>query len=125
MKRELRLTRSTDFKRVRLHGKSYAHPLVVLKILPNDSDRLHIGFAVGKNVGNAVTRNRIKRRLRAVLHQYTPMLLRGKDLVFIARTPMASAAYQDIERAILNLVERAQLLNAQEQLEDDRVRIPE
>jgi ribonuclease P protein component len=57
VKRRFRLTRSTDFKRVRSSGKSYAHPLVVLYALPSDQPHMRIGVAASKAVGNAVQRN--------------------------------------------------------------------
>lgn len=123
MKREQRLTRSTDIKRVRLQGKAYAHPLIVLKALSNDSTQLHIGVTVGKAVGNAVTRNKTKRRLKACLQALAPILVPGWDLVIIARTPISSATYAEIEYGVFNVLKRAQLLGNREVLNDDRIRI--
>ena len=64
MQRKFRLTRSTDFKRVRRTGKSYAHPFVVLVVQASEVPRVRVGVTAGRSVGGAVQRNRAKRLLR-------------------------------------------------------------
>lgn len=110
MKRRFRLTKSADFQRVRRYGRSYAHPLVVLVVLPNDTGDLRIGIAVGRIIGNAVRRNRIKRQLRAVLSTYLEVLQPGGDLLFIARSSIREASYQQIQSAIDGVLTRAKVL---------------
>jgi ribonuclease P protein component len=68
-------------------GKSCALPGVVVQIRARgDNDAARIGFTVTKKLGNAVTRNRIKRRLRAAASQALPGLARdGHDYVLIGR----------------------------------------
>jgi ribonuclease P protein component len=110
VKRRFRLTRSTDFKRVRRLGKSYAHPLVVLLLTPNDLQQVRMGVVAGRAVGAAVERNRAKRRLRACLSQYLTCLNGGWDLVFLARKPMDRAGFVDICSAVQGLLVRAGLL---------------
>ena len=77
MNRRFRLTRSTDFKRVRRIGKSYAHPLVVFVAAPNELQQVRIGVVAGRAVGSAVQRNRAKRQLRACLQQWLACLPGG------------------------------------------------
>jgi ribonuclease P protein component len=111
VKRRFRLTRSTDFQRVRRIGKSYAHPLVVLIAAKNDQEQLRIGVVAGKSLGTAVQRNRAKRRLRACIDQLLTCLPGGFDLVFLARKPMDQAGYAEICTAVQVLMKRAGLLN--------------
>jgi len=111
VKRKFRLTRSTDFQRVRRLGKSYAHPLIVLIALPNELDhQSRIGIAAGRSVGNAVRRNRAKRLLRAAMQSYLSSLMSGWDLVLIARRPLAEVKYQQAQNALESLLHRAGLL---------------
>lgn len=112
MKRRFRLTRSTDFQRVRQTGKSYAHPLVVLIALPNpdQADYSRFGVAAGRSVGKAVCRNRAKRLLRNVLQGCLPTIAPGWDVVVIARRPMADATFWQARSALLALLKRARLL---------------
>jgi ribonuclease P protein component len=111
VKRRFRLTRSTDFQRVRRIGKSYAHPLVVLIAAQNEQEQLRIGVVAGKSVGMAVRRNLAKRRLRACIEPYLSCLPGGFDLVFLARKPMDQAGYAEICAAVQVLLKRASLLN--------------
>ena len=113
MKRELRLTRSTDFKRVRRVGRSYTHPLVVLVVDPNPEGGLRIGVSAGRSVGNAVLRNRAKRQLRAAIDGLLPTLVPGKDLIFLARPAIQQASFADIQSALSRLLERAGVLHAE------------
>jgi ribonuclease P protein component len=111
VKRKFRLTRSTDFQRVRRLGKSYAHPLIVLIALPNElGDQSRVGVAAGRSVGNAVRRNRAKRLLRAAIQPYLPSLIGGWDLVLIARRPLAEVKYQEAHDALTSLLRRTGLL---------------
>jgi len=110
VQRKFRLTRSEDFKRVRRSGKSYAHPLVVLIVQTHDQPRLKIGVAAGRTVGTAVYRNRAKRLLREAMRTLIPNIASGLDLILIARPGLVSATLEDTHRALLNLLQRAQIL---------------
>ena len=109
MKRRFRLTRSIDFKRVRNQGKSYAHPLVVLVKLPSTEDRPRVGISTSRSVGGAVQRNRAKRLLRESIRPLIPLLPHGWDIVLIARTPLVTSAFQDVQSAVELLLRRADL----------------
>ncbi len=110
VKRRFRLTRSTDFQRVRQFGKSYAHPLMVLIALPNQTECIRIGVTAGRSVGKAVQRNRAKRILRSLVQAYLPVLPQGWDLVLIARSPLIQASFLQAESALDGLIRRAKLL---------------
>lgn len=110
VKREFRLTRSTDFKRVRRTGKSYAHPLIVLQVKAGEHPGPRIGIAAGKTVGGAVQRNRAKRLLRAGLQPFLTQLSPGWDMVLIARAPIGHADFFQVQAAIQALLERAHLI---------------
>ncbi len=110
MKRNFRLTSAIDFKRVRHSGKPFAHPFVVLIALPNASAATRIGISAGKSVGNAVQRNRAKRQLRAAVQPLIPGMQAGWDIVFLARSRITNAPYQDIAKAVKELLIRAQIL---------------
>lgn len=112
MKRKFRLTRSTEFERVRRTGKSYAHPLLVLIVQPNPQETTRVGVSAGRSVGGAVERNRAKRLLREALHPLLPDLPPGWNLILIARRPMQEADFSQIQSALLQLLQRSRLLNS-------------
>ena len=111
MQRKFRLTRSTDFKRVRRKGKSYAHPLLVLIAIENQLPITRVGVAAGKSVGNAVKRNRAKRLIRAAARELYPEIPSGYDLVFIARAPIIQVKMPIVRTALEQLLKRASLEN--------------
>ena len=111
MKRNFRLTGSTDFKRVRNLGKSYAHPLVVLIALPSTEGTLRVGVTAGRSVGGAIQRNRAKRLLREAMRALVPAIHTGWDLILIARQPLLQATYLQTRAAISKLAQRADLLD--------------
>lgn len=120
MKRRFRLTRTSDFQRVRRFGKSYAHPLIVLLVSKaevaglalSDANPTRIGVAASAKVGNAVQRNRAKRLIRAAMQNLYPKIVPGFDLVLIARQPLPSATLTRAEEALFTLLSRAGLLSS-------------
>lgn len=110
MKRRFRLTSSTDFQRVRRLGKSHAHPLIVLIALRREDEQTLFGVAAGRSVGNAVQRNRAKRRMRAALQAALAQAAPGWDIVLIARRPILEAPFPRIQAALSNLLARAGLM---------------
>jgi ribonuclease P protein component len=110
VKRSFRLARSTDFKRVRRSGKSYAHPLVVLYALRSEGAGLRVGVSAGVAVGNAVKRNRAKRLLREAMQALLAQTLPGSDLLLIARAPLPASDLQHTRAALTSLLQRAGLL---------------
>jgi len=113
VKRRFRLTGSADIKRVRRSGKSYAHPLVVLYVLPAEaSEAARVCVNAGWSVGNAVRRNRAKRLLRAAIGPLMPQLAPGSDLLLIARAPLLRSDMERARQALTGLLDRAGLLTA-------------
>lgn len=110
MNRKFRLTGSAPIKRVRRFGKSYAHPLVVLLVMPGEPDQTRCGFIAGRSVGSAVQRNRAKRLLREAMRSLLENLTPGFHLLLIARKGAAQASWNEIQTALRYLLGRAQLL---------------
>jgi len=96
--------------RVRRTGKTYAHPLVVLVILPNDRGKTIFAISAGRSLGNAVKRNQAKRLLREVIRPLLPELVPGWDVVILARKSMAEASFHDAQAALHLLMKRSHLL---------------
>ena len=113
MERRFRLTRSTDIKRVRRLGKSYAHPLIVLQMAVNENQDTRFGIVAGRSVGGAVQRNRAKRLMRESLRSLLPEINPGWDILLLARHGMDGATFTNVHTVMTTLLQRAHLLMAQ------------
>lgn len=79
------LTRRADFLAAN-RGLRIARPGFVLLARPNGGESMRVGITVTKKIGNAVVRNRMKRRFRALLREILPQQgLPGHDHVLIGR----------------------------------------
>ena len=92
---------------MRREGRSWSNRLLVLAVRPNQAPESRFGFAVSKRIGNAVLRNRIRRRLREVARRSRDLVPPGHDLVFIARQPSGQVGFQELAEATSDLLQKA------------------
>ena len=95
---------------MRARRRSWAHPLLVLYAAENGGGPCRVGVVVGRRVGKAVARNRVKRRIREAVRARYTALADGIDLVWVARPESATAPYRAIVGAVDQLVRRARVL---------------
>ncbi len=100
MKREQRLADHERFQEIRRQGRCWTHRLLVLCLLPNDLPHSRFGFSTSKRIGNAVVRNRARRRLREIVRLRLSTIAPGWDVVLIARPAIAQAEFRQIEAAV-------------------------
>jgi ribonuclease P protein component len=90
------LKHNREFQFVYKRGKNAHSRTVVLFYFPEKGVQ-KVGFTASKKVGNAVTRNRCKRRLRAIFSEFAPSL-QGGSYVLVAKEPMNQALYDVLKR---------------------------
>jgi ribonuclease P protein component len=113
MRTAFRLRKSADFKDVRKRGRRVSDRLMILGSVPINEDNeapagdiTRFGLAVSKRVGNAVTRNKVKRRLSAL------DILPGYKVVVSARPEAAQADYGMLSSSLRRLARRAGVLQS-------------
>lgn len=106
MQKQYRIRKNGQFQYVYRKGKSSATRELVLLYIR--AARLQVGFSVSKKVGNAVTRNRVKRRLRAIFSSQLA-LLRPGFYVVAARADAAKADYRSLNHSLLYLLRKQRL----------------
>jgi ribonuclease P protein component len=108
-----RLKRRREFLRVQASGRKAAMPGLVLQAAARDDDALGVGFTVSKRVGNAVTRNRVRRRLRAAAAEILPQgAATGCDYVIIGRAGSVDRPYDALRRDLVAALKRLKLWTA-------------
>lgn len=102
-----RVLRSGEFARIERQGTRAAGALLVLLArLRKDGRPGRVGFTVSKKVGNAVIRNRVRRRLRDIVRRHKPWL-DARDLIVIVKPEAAGADSGALFAELASLVERA------------------
>jgi ribonuclease P protein component len=112
MHKENRLALRKDFQRVYRFGRSIANFQFVLYInKTKELNTLRLGVSVSKKVGNAIVRNRIRRRVKEIIRLKLDQLPKGVDLILIARKPVADMDYHAINKSLIHLLKKSGLLD--------------
>ena len=114
------LKKNHEFRRLYSKGKSAAAPSMVCYCRKNGRADNRIGFTVSNKIGNAVTRNRIRRRLREIYRLHEGEVKRGYDIVVVARHRAPEADYHRLERELLKTLARLSLLTPGEGSRDEK-----
>jgi ribonuclease P protein component, eubacterial len=105
--RRYRLGRNKNYRLVYRRGKSTPSRDVVLIHMKGRD--LKIGFSVSSKVGNAVTRNRLRRWMREDIRRIRPRMKCGR-YIFVARPSMKDMEHAALTAELLRVLERAKLL---------------
>ncbi|WP_019181679.1 ribonuclease P protein component [Microbacterium yannicii] len=102
-----RLTRGTEYKAVVRRGRrcAGAHTVTYVNRAVTDGPA-RFGFIVNRQVGGAVVRNTVRRRLKAVCAEALPALAEGSDIVIRAHPSAASATFADLRADVTRCLER-------------------
>lgn len=115
--REGWLRKHADYQRVYREGKRQSLPLMTYFFALRPSNDLtpdisysgsRIGLTTGRVLGNAVERNRIKRRMRALVRQHRMELTAGVDVILHPRRTVLDAEFPQIERDVLRALRTVQ-----------------
>jgi len=109
LKQQNRLRNGRRIREVRRSGPSVSNHWLVIVRLPGQEPQSRFAFAVSRRIGNAVTRNRIKRLMREAVRYSLPCVSGSWDVLFIARTAAATASYAEIRRAVTDLLQKTGL----------------
>ncbi len=111
MRKSFRVKKEKDFDAIFKEGKSVANRKFVIYRLENQQQHFRVGLSVSKKLGNAVTRNQIKRRIRHVLIENSNQIVDNVDFVVIARKGVETLEYAEIEKNLLHVLKLAKIIN--------------
>jgi ribonuclease P protein component len=99
--RSLRLLRHADFERVYKEGRRhFAAHMTVFYLRRSEGEGLRVGFTVGRVLGGAVARNRMKRRLREAVRLHRPAESAPVDVVINPKKSLLTADFGDVQAQI-------------------------
>jgi ribonuclease P protein component len=99
-----KLKKNNEFKQVFTKGIRKSGKYTIVFIFSGKKQNNRLGIIVKKSIGNAVKRNKIKRRLREIWRKQINQLLQGSDVVIVARKEIGEASFNEIENELLKLL---------------------
>ena len=111
MKKKYRVKKEREFQKVFQEGASFANrKFVVYRLEPSGQKHFRVGISVGKKVGNAVMRNQVKRKIRAILQELKNDLP-PIDFIVIARQTTKDLPYDEIRSNLIHVLKLAKILS--------------
>jgi ribonuclease P protein component len=104
------LSRPQEFAAFQEAGTTRSHPLLTARFLRTELGTTRFGLATGRKLGNAVVRNRVRRRLREVLRVMAPSFQPGWDVLIIARPAIVDADHDALVGAVRRTLVRGGVL---------------
>lgn len=105
LKKSQRIKKNEDFQTVFKKGKSVANrQFVIYSYKKEQQQEFRIGLSVGKKLGNAVTRNRIKRAIRQAFLEMRDELKNDYDYVIIARHQATTMDFHETKKSLQHVL---------------------
>ena len=104
------LKKNYEFRRLYGKGRSFATPHLVVYCLKNNRGLNRVGYTVSTKLGKAVVRNRVRRRLREIYRLNADKLVKGADIIIVARSRCVGADYAKMEKAFMHACRELKLV---------------
>jgi ribonuclease P protein component len=111
VQKRLRLQKKKEFNLVFKHGKVAAnHQFVIYHKTSKDTKQFRLGVSASKKIGNAVTRNTIRRRIKEIVRKMEHRIIFNIDIICIVRKPALELDHLELKRSIVHVLTRARLI---------------
>lgn len=121
LKKKYRVKKNKEFQEIFKKGKSFANRQFVIYLLKRpEQQHFRIGLSVSKKLGNAVTRNQIKRYVRQAFHEMENDLRNDYDYIIIARKPVSEMNFFEIKKSLIHVLKLAKVYVVNEKNNDEK-----
>ena len=104
MKKKFIVKENRDFSDIMNSGKIKKNKSFVIYSKENDLEYNRYGISVSKKHGNAVFRNKYKRRIRSIIDNYKKDCNKGKDYIIILRRGAIGKSFEELKKDYLQLI---------------------
>lgn len=104
MKRIEMVKLERDFNNIIKTGKYIKNNYFVIYNKENNLNKIRFGLAVGKKMGNAVTRNKYKRQLRMIIDNNKKFFNNGFDYIIMIKGAASNLKFNELEKSLSNLI---------------------
>ena len=109
LKKENRLTKRKEFAYIFRKSQSVASKYLILNYIPTKLDDFKVGFSVSKKIGNAVTRNKVKRKLRESFRLNVNKVNTKHNYIVVARKGIEELNFNEIQNNLIYVLKKANL----------------
>ena len=104
------MTKPDDFRRVIKRGRLRYGKYLALHFLAYDDESIYIGYSVSKKVGKAVTRNKVRRRLKEIVRLFSKDLKAGYYILISAKHSSKEASFADLKEDLFRIMQGSHLI---------------
>lgn len=104
--KEFRIRESQQYNNIYQNGKKYLSKCLIVFVLKNDLGINRFGIVTSKKVGNAIKRNKAKRRLTALVEENRLNLQQGYDFILVSRPLISKTDYSQLEKDFVSVMRK-------------------
>ena len=108
MKKQNIIKKSQDFEKIIKNNKSFRSKYFYIYKQKHEENKYHFGLSVGKKIGNAVRRNKVKRQLREIISQNDYQ--KNFDCIIIVRREINNANFSEIKEDLNNALKKLSII---------------
>ena len=102
------LKKNNDFNRIIMNYKPLKYKCYIIYVEKTDSDIYHFGFSVGKKIGNAVVRNKYKRRLKSIIDK--KIYQKGFNCIIIVNKGVLDLSFSQMENYLFEALTKLKII---------------
>lgn len=104
MKKKFIIKSPDDFNKIINDGKKVKGNIITLYYYPSDDNKSYFGFAVGKKTGNAVDRNKVKRKIKMIVHNNQFLFSNKYKYIIMLRKDCLLFSHEQWEKDLINII---------------------